>query len=205
MSDNKIKQQKNITRWKREAIEWGIMLSIFAVIYLMGWHTEVLGRLQQGLLWTGLIQPDTELSEQERKSVNYDMPLVTLSGAQANLQDFKGKVVFLNFWATWCPPCIAEMPGIQALYEDYGHREDIVFVMVTLDEDIDKARKFLINREFTFEAYRLNGLRPESFRSEVIPTTYVLDKDGMLVSKKEGMANYNTTRFKNFLKELLES
>lgn len=192
-------------RWKRELIEWGIMLVIFAFIYLMGWHTEVIGRLQQGLLWTGVIQADTDLSEKERVSVDYDMPLVSLSGDRANLEDFRGKVVFLNFWATWCPPCIAEMPGIQALYEQYGHREDIAFIMVTLDEDTDKATEFLENREFTFNAYRLNGVRPEVFRSQTIPTTYVLDKDGRLVSKKEGMASYNTSRFKDFLNNLLDS
>lgn len=207
MAEQETERQKvkKSNRWKRELIEWGIMLAIFAFIYLMGWHTEVIGRLQQGLLWTGVIQADTDLSEKDRVSVDYNMPLVTLSGDQANLEDYKGKVVFLNFWATWCPPCIAEMPGMQALYEQYGHREDIAFVMVTLDEDIGKAREFLENREFTFDAYRLNGARPQVFRSQTIPTTYVMDKDGMLVSKKEGMANYNTSRFKDFLENLLDS
>lgn len=197
------KPQKHETRsWKRELAEWGVMFSIFAFIYLMGWHTEILGRVQQGLLWTGLIQADTELGKTGRRPIDYDMPLLTMSGSPANLEDFKGEVIFLNFWATWCPPCIAEMPGIQTLYDQYKER-DIAFVMISLDEDVGKARRFLKNRAFTFGSYRLNGNRPGIFRSSIIPTTYVIDKEGRLASKKEGMANYNTNRFKNFLDALL--
>lgn len=198
------KQQEKLTGWKRALIEWTVMLSIFGFIYLMGWHTEVIGRLQQGLLWTGLIQADTELTEGERTVIDYEMPLITFSGQPANLEDFKGKVIFLNFWATWCPPCIAEMPGIQSVYEEYRGTDEIAFVMISLDEDINKARQFLEGRDYTFTGYRLNGIRPELFRSEIIPTTYVINKEGVLAAKKEGMANYNTSRFKNFLDDLLQ-
>jgi len=185
-------------------VEWVVIFSIFGFIYLMGWHTEVIGRLQQGLLWTGLIQADTELTEGERAVIDYNMPLITFSGQPANLEDFKGKVIFLNFWATWCPPCIAEMPGIQSVYEEYSGNNEIAFLMISLDEDINNARQFLEDRDYTFTGYRLNGIRPELFRSEIIPTTYVINKEGVLVAKKEGMANYDTSRFKNFLDDLLK-
>lgn len=203
MKDIKNKQQKS-GGWKRALIEWAVMLSIFGFIYLMGWHTEVIGRLQQGLLWTGLIQADTELTDDQRAVIDYDMPLITFSGKAAYLEEFKGQVIFLNFWATWCPPCIAEMPGIQSVYEEYSGRNEIAFVMISLDEDITKARQFLEDRDYTFTGYRLNGIRPELFRSEIIPTTYVINKKGVLVAKKEGMANYNTSRFRDFLEDLLQ-
>lgn len=196
--------KKNKRTWKREAAEWAIMLSIGLFIYVMGWHTEVLGRLQQAVLWTGIIQPETELADSERQMVSYDMPLISLDGEHTDLSAFKGDVIFLNFWATWCPPCIAEMPNIQALYEQYKDHDAIKFVMVSLDEDPQKARQFLIDKNFTFDAYRLGGLRPEVFQSSIIPTTYVISKDGRLVSEKQGMANYNTTAFKNFLNTLLD-
>jgi len=198
------KQQEKLTGWKRMLVEWVVIFSIFGFIYLMGWHTEVIGRLQQGLLWTGLIQADTELTEGERAVIDYNMPLITFSGQPANLEDFKGKVIFLNFWATWCPPCIAEMPGIQSVYEEYSGNNEIAFLMISLDEDINNARQFLEDRDYTFTGYRLNGIRPELFRSEIIPTTYVINKEGVLVAKKEGMANYDTSRFKNFLDDLLK-
>ena len=198
------KQLETSGSWKRALIEWTVILSILGFIYLMGWHTEVIGRLQQGLLWTGLIQADTELTEAERAVIDYDMPLITFSGMPANLEDFKGKVIFLNFWATWCPPCIAEMPGIQSVYDDYSSNNEIAFVMISLDEDISKARQFLADRDYSFTGYRLNGIRPELFRSEIIPSTYVISKEGKLAAKKEGMANYNTSRFRDFLDDLLQ-
>lgn len=198
MSDKKKKT------WKRDLAEWVVMLAVLGFIYIMGWHTEISGRLQQALLWTGLIQPDIELTEKERVLVDYDMPLISLSGEKINLSDFKNTVIFLNFWATWCPPCIAEMPNIQSLYEQYRDNEDIVFVMVSLDEDPSKARNFLEERGFTFGSYQLNGIRPKVFQSSVIPTTFVINKKGRLVSRKKGMANYNTASFKFFLDQLLE-
>ncbi len=197
------KSQKKRT-WKREAAELTIMLFIGLFIYAMGWHTEILGRLQQAVLWTGIIQPDTELADSERQMVSYDMPLISLGGEHTDLSAFKGDVIFLNFWATWCPPCIAEMPNIQALYEQYKDNDALKFVMVSLDEDSEKARQFLKDKGFTFDAYRLGGSRAEVFQSNIIPTTYVISKDGRLASKRQGMANYNTTAFKNFLNTLLD-
>lgn len=180
-----------------------VMLSFLAFIYLMGWHTEIAGRLQQALLWTGIIQPDIELADEEIVSIDYDMPLLTMDGKKANLSEFKGDVIFLNFWATWCPPCIAEMPNIQSLYEEYGNKEGLEFVMVSLDESSSKASDFLDDRNFTFGSYMLNGNRPSMLRSEVIPTTFVINKEGKIVSRKRGMANYNTASFKFFLEEQL--
>lgn len=196
--------QKNKRTWKREAAEWLIMLSIGLFIYAMGWHTELLGRLQQAVLWTGIIQPETELAESDRQMVSYDMPLISLDGEHTDFSRFKGDVVFLNFWATWCPPCIAEMPNIQALYEQYQENDAIKFVMVSLDEDPEKARQFLKDKGFTFDAYRLGGHLPDIFQSSVVPTTYVITKNGQLATKKQGMANYNTAAFKNFLNTLLD-
>lgn len=196
--------QKERRTWKREIAEWAVMIAIGLFIYAMGWHTEILGRLQQAVLWTGIIQADTEVKADKRPVIDYNMPLVSLGGESANLFEFKGKVIFLNYWATWCPPCIAEMPNIQKLYEQYKDEPGIKFVMVSLDEDPQKAKEFLANREFTFDAYQLAGRRPEVFQSSIIPTTYIISRDGRLASKKRGMANYYTDDFKNFIDQLLE-
>lgn len=195
--------QKKQRTWKREIAEWVIMLAIGLFIYAMGWHTEIIGRAQQVILWTGFIQPETELPETDRKKIDYNMPLIGLNGEQTHLSEFKGDVIFLNFWATWCPPCIAEMPNIQALYEQYKDKPEMRFVMVSLDEDPEKAEKFLNDKGYTFKSYYLGGNRPVIFQSSVVPTTYIIDKDGRLASKKQGMANYNTLAFKKFLNVLL--
>jgi len=190
--------------WKREVLEWVVIICVGLFIYAMGWHTEILGRLQQAVLWTGIIQADTDLETNQWEVVDYDMPLVSLGGDMTHLSEYKGKVIFLNYWATWCPPCIAEMPNIQKLYEEYKSEPGIKFVMVSLDDDSQKAKEFLQNRGFTFDAYQLAGRRPEMFQSSIIPTTYIISREGRLASKKRGMANYNTDAFKNFIDQLLE-
>ena len=195
------------TKWfrKRDLLEWSIILSVIVVLYGTGWHTEVYGRLQQVVLWTGLMQPDLKLSETERQRTSLDMVLRPLAevAKPVNLEQFKGKVIFLNYWATWCPPCIAEMPNLQALYEQYSQNDKIRFVMVSRDQEPEKARAFIRRKEYTFPSYWLAAPRPQPLRSNVLPTTIVIDKEGKIVIKETGMANYNTMEFKNFIDTLI--
>lgn len=199
-----MKDKKSIN-WKKEALQWAGIIGIVALLYVTGWHKPISATLQRAILWTGIIQADTELPESEQIEADYNMPLVTLDGESTNLSRFKGKVVFLNYWATWCPPCIAEMPSIQELYQTYKDNPDVAFVMINLDEDVQKARNFLRDNKYAFNSYRLNGITPVAFRSSIIPTTFVIDKEGMIVVKKRGMANYNTIKFRSFFKSLLNN
>lgn len=195
-NENSTKKQKP---FKRELIEWGVILSVIGILYFSGLHVPVIGSLQRVLLWTGLMTPDTELAEDQYRSANYNLPLLSLDGNSMTLEEFKGKTIFLNFWATWCPPCIAEMPNIQALYESV-HSDSIEFVMVSLDEDHQKARDYLNRKEYNFPVYFLNGRKPGTYSSSVVPTTYVISPDGEIVTERRGMANYNTSGFKDFLR-----
>ncbi len=197
------KDKSNKKSLKRELVEWGLLSGILLVLYLSGLHTEVLGRFQQVILWTGVIQADTEIPDAEQEMAGYDLELIIPDGTRRSLGDFRGKVIFLNYWATWCPPCIAEMPNIQALYEQYRDDNRIVFVMVSLDDEQEKARKFIRRKEFTFPIYYLGSQRPESLQSTTIPTTFVINQEGRIVVTRMGMANYNTERFKKFLATLL--
>ncbi|MEX0608064.1 MAG: TlpA disulfide reductase family protein [Balneolaceae bacterium] len=187
---------------KKELSQWGIILGIVAILYTTGWHTEVIGRMQSVLLVTGILQPDTELAEGAKKDAYFDMPMVSLDGVNTSLSEFKGKTIFLNFWATWCPPCIAEMPNIQDLYEDISEDEEIQFVIVSLDESHQKARDFMERKGFTMPVYFLNGRKPGVYDSSVVPTTYVISPEGEIVMEHRGMAKYNTESFKAFLREL---
>lgn len=184
---------------QRDLIEWGVLLSTIALLYFTGLHVPVVGNLQRVLLWTGLMTPDTEQEQIDARSANYNLPLLSLDDDAFNLDRFKGKTIFLNFWATWCPPCIAEMPNIQSLYDEV-QSDSIQFVMVSLDEDHQKARDYLSRKEYTFPVYFLNGRKPGTYNSTVVPTTYVISPDGDIVTERRGMANYNTSTFKKFLR-----
>lgn len=202
MGKNKDTKEKRSSRTRREWVEWGVILAIIGGLYFSGYHTEVIGQLQRLLLLTGLRQPNTEQIEKPSVSARYDIPITTLAGDPTSLSEFEGKTIFLNFWATWCPPCIAEMPNIQSLYESLEQEENIVFVMVSLDEDREKARAFMQRKEYTLPVYFLEGRRPGVYNSTVVPTTYVIDPDGNIALEERGMAKYDTDRFREFLRGL---
>lgn len=175
---------------------------MFGGLYVTGLHTEVIGGLQRVLLWTHILTPSTEIDDAKIEIAEYNIPLLTLDEQHFSLYDFHGKTIFMNFWATWCPPCIAEMPNIQSLYDEISPDENIEFVMVSLDDDIEKARAFMKRKGFTMPAYFLNGGLPAIYNSGVVPSTYIISPEGEIVSERRGMANYNTQKFKQFLRDL---
>ena len=184
-------------RKKRELIEWVVLIVVVSVIYLGGWHTEVIGRLQQAVLYTGIITPN---EVEEEVIASYDFELKSMDGEIVSFSSFQDKVVFLNFWATWCPPCIAEMPDIHNLYENTS--DSVSFVMISLDQDHQKAKDFIKNKEFDFPVYFLNSSLPKTYNTSSIPTTYVISKEGKIKVENHGMAKYNSKKFRKLLSEL---
>lgn len=184
---------------KRELIEWIVLIVVCGVIYLAGWHTVIIGRIQQVVLSTGIIQPTIV---DDKRYASYDFLLEDLQGERIPFDTFKGEVVFINFWATWCPPCIAEMPDINKLYNDKKNK--VSFVMISLDQDEAKAKDFLAKKDFQFPVYFLRSPIPRSYDTHAIPTTYVLDQNGTIKVENHGMAKYNTENFKQLLSELSE-
>lgn len=182
---------------KKELIEWIVLASVFGTIYLGGWHTELIGKLQQAVLYTGIISPD---KLEEDKVADYNFTLETFDNQIVSFSDMREKVVFINFWATWCPPCVAEMPDIHSLYKEKG--DEIAFVMISLDQDEKKAHDFIVKKEFDFPVYFLRSTLPSSYDTHSIPTTYVIGKDGLIKVENHGMAKYNSKSFKTFLDEL---
>ena len=192
---------------KKTFIEYGIFGTLILVLFLTGLHTEVFGFIQRGILKTGLMNPDVENKAEsanaalENPEADFNMRLINSKGENVSMEQFRGKVIFINLWATWCPPCIAEMPGINSLYNDVED-EDIVFLMLSLDEDFEKAKRFKEKKGFHFEVYRPDGSLPQMYYSQSIPTTFIIDAKGGLAFTHMGMADYNTPEFKEFLQTL---
>ncbi|MFT4737080.1 MAG: thiol-disulfide isomerase/thioredoxin [Cyclobacteriaceae bacterium] len=186
-------------KFKRELIEWSVIVSVAAGLYFSGYHTEVLGFIQRGVIATGLFTPS--LDQDRTKTADYIFELEDHQGASLNAADLTGKVVFINLWATWCPPCIAEMPDINSLYQ--RRNDEVVFLMISMDDDFDKAKRFLEKKGFDFPVYQLTTRLPEVFRSQSIPTSYVLSKGGEIAMTRKGLAKYDTDSFNSFLDELL--
>ena len=132
---------------KKEFREISIVASIFLLLYFTGLHTEVAAFAQRVILTTGLITADTDSDPTTYEDVDYNFKLKNLNGEFTDLSEYKGKVVFINIWATWCPPCVAEMPNIQSLY-DKIENDNIEFIMLSMDNSEEKAKKFIDKKGF---------------------------------------------------------
>lgn len=177
----------------KELREWGVFLGVLLLIYATGGHIL----LQRLVLQTGIFNPSasepTQLSE-----ASYEVRLQDLSGKLYSLTDFKDKTIFFNFWATWCPPCIAEMPGIESLYQKVDHNK-VIFVMTSVDEDPAKVEAFLEKNQYSFPVYFLVSPLPAVYQHNSIPRTYVITPQGKVILKHIGMSNYDTDTFLSLL------
>ena len=185
--------------WKKEIKSWGIVLSIFALLYFTGWIAPIMGGLQSLILATGLIKPDTENTLPVSGIFDYTGMFTDIHGAKVDLKDYRGKTLFINLWATWCPPCRAEMPHISELYEKVKGEENLEFLMIALDEDFGKSKKYIDDKGFIFPVVHANYQLNASLQSQSIPTTLVVSPSGKIVFYQEGMSNFNTQKFRNFL------
>jgi len=185
---------------KRQLIEWGILLGVVGVLFVTGWHKNVAAGLQQLLLKTGVMQASVQ-KETDRVAAAYNFQLKTLEGKLVSFEEFKGKTVFMNLWATWCPPCIAEMPDIHELYKEVNS-DKVKFVMISLDENPQKAAKFIQRKGYTFPVYTVSGNLPRVYASRSIPTTFVISPQGKIAIKRKGIASYNTRKFKKSLYQI---
>tara|TARA_R110002051_G_scaffold159375_3_gene230721 strand:- start:127 stop:759 length:633 start_codon:yes stop_codon:yes gene_type:complete len=206
------KKKNNST--KKEWIKYGIFAIVVITLYATGLHTEVISFAQRGLLATGLMNPDVTQITRSRTSegndavtsdsnpskVDFNLKLTDQDGNARSLKEFKGKVIFLNYWATWCPPCVAEMPSINKLHEEMG--DEITFVMLSFDQDFEKAKAFTTRKEYDLPIYAPAGNLPSMLQSSALPTTYVIDAEGNLAMTHMGMADYSDPEFKKFLKSL---
>ncbi|WP_010664811.1 TlpA family protein disulfide reductase [Marinilabilia salmonicolor] len=117
-----------------------------------------------------------------------------------SLAQFQGKPVFLNFWATWCPPCIAEMPSIQELYDEY--RNEVAFVLVS-NESVDVIKSYFEKHGYSFPIYILRSGVPAVFETSTIPSTYLIGSNGRLLISKTGAAKWNSSKMKSLLDDLI--
>lgn len=140
-------------------------------------------------------------SEDERESIaSYDWALEKNNKDRLEFVELENKVVIINFWATWCPPCIAEMPSFELLYRDYKDKVEFLFVS---SEDHETVRAFLDRKNYSIPAYRPLSEAPEPLNGKTLPTTYLINKKGAIVIEKVGAADWNSENLRKTLDKLL--
>lgn len=148
-------------------------------------------------------QPDLMPSSFSTTDAAFNWPMQKTDGTAFSLNDVRGKVVFLNLWATWCPPCVGEMPGIQQLYDKFSDNPDVAFVLVS-NESAETIRKFVERKGYTFPVLSSQSETPAAFYTKSIPTTFLLDKKGNIVMKEVGAMNWGGSKMERIVNQLLE-
>ncbi|QNI35697.1 TlpA family protein disulfide reductase [Edaphobacter albus] len=139
---------------------------------------------------------------QHPERVNKVAPQFSISdGSQSvDLSKLRGKVVLLNFWASWCPPCIEELPTLMELHR---RMPEVVIVAVSIDEDAEKYQKFLTKNHVDLLTVRDSSQRIETMYGTVqIPETYVIDREGMLRRKFVSAQNWTSPEIMDYLAKL---
>ena len=173
-----------------------ILIGLFLVLMLLPQTRQPIQIFIQRLI---SFSPSTVAEEKQQTLENYNLQIENSAGEIVNLVDYENQVIILNFWATWCAPCIAEMPDFSKVYSDYN--EKVNFFFITQDE-WDKVKTFEEKRNFGLPYFRL--IEPnEALNYRTLPTTYVIDKKGKIVIDKVGVADWNSKSFRQKLDELI--
>lgn len=112
-----------------------------------------------------------------------DFELTDINGEVVSLSDFRGKVVYLDFWASWCPPCMYEVPYAKELKERFKDEEDLVFLYISIDENTDSWRNTVKDREIKGVHLNVSGRYhevPKSYNVRWIPTYHIIDRNGII-------------------------
>lgn len=116
-----------------------------------------------------------------------DFTLTDLDGNNVTLQDFRGKNVYLNFWASWCEPCKDEMPDIEKIHQEYSDK-DLIVLAINTAEDKETVQKFMEAGGYTFRTLLDSNLDvARLYKTSNIPVSFFVNKEGKIVEKREGL------------------
>ncbi|WP_316802653.1 TlpA disulfide reductase family protein [Pedobacter nototheniae] len=176
-----------------------LFIILFLVIIFV---PDAKAMLIQGLIKVGFYSPKIEETKVGVSNLN-GIQFKNVKGEVVDLGDLKGKVIFLNFWATWCPPCRAEMPSLNKLYNQFKDNKNVVFIFADADGNLAKSSEFMLNRKFEMPVYKIESEIPTQIFESALPTTVIFDKQGRLSFRHEGIADYSNKKFVDFLNKLI--
>ncbi len=148
-----------------------------------------------------LIAPSLE-KPRGQFTADFDWPLADVTdGSLLSLEKFRGKTIFLNIWATWCPPCVAELPAIERLAANPKLKE-VAFLAVS-NEDLDAVQHFVRQRGYKIPFYRADpeGM-PRIFQTDAIPATFIIAPDGRIATAQLGSAEWDDSSVVDYLIKL---
>lgn len=175
---------------------WIPLLAVFLVLALLATASCGKGETEP----TGETETDSggALEPDEEKVKRYDFTLTDQYGVEHSLAQYEGKVIFLNFWASWCSNCITEMPDIEQLYKDHGLNAGDLAVLGVIypddgsggaqrEMDPEGIKQFLLDKDISFPILMdLDGQVFMDYRIVGLPTTYIIDHEGYFIGYAQG-------------------
>ena len=183
---------------KKVSIKNIIFLVIILLLIIPQTRQPIQVLLHKGF---ALFSPSIENESNRVEVSSYNWELEDLNGNTFNFNEMKGNVVLVNIWATWCPPCIAEMPSLQELSNDYKDKIDFVFVS---SEKQAVLEQFLKKNNYSLDVYIPKTEAPETFNVRSIPRTFLIDQKGNIIIDKSGAANWNSDKVRATIDKLLK-
>jgi len=181
--------------------------NLFFILFIsvLFFSNDARAYLIRGLMFTGLFNAEASV-EPEQSAASKIVPAAMIfrseNGEIINTSERNGKVYFINFWATWCPPCRAEMPSINKLASKIKNKDKVEFVMVDVDAKVKTSVAYMRKHAFNLKVYTTESGIPENIFGGNLPTTAIIGPDGTLVYHHTGMANYNNQKMIDFLNTL---
>jgi cytochrome c biogenesis protein CcmG, thiol:disulfide interchange protein DsbE len=176
-------------RFSRRLLTWGVLVFAIGLVIVFAMPSY-----RQG---------EASLAGKTPKDFTFDF-----GGKPSHLSDLRGKVVVLNFWASWCPPCVEEAPSLNRLHQYIESRNALV-LGVAADEDPQAFTKFIVDQSLKFPTYRDPATKEHaspiaiSYGTVMIPETYVIDRRGKIARKVIGAQKWDSPQMRAYLDSLL--
>jgi len=160
-----------------------------------------------GSLWVkSLVPPDSPTGSLAFLSAAPELPIYDRAGKKVDLTKEKGRFLVVHFWATYCPPCVEEIPALTRFWEKYGGRDDLVLYAVSVDKDWNVIEKFAEKNPMKIPIYRdLDGKTAARFGSSQYPETYIVNKAGRVLYRVQGAVSWDDAEIRRRIEQLLAS
>lgn len=160
-----------------------------------------------GIVWIkSLVPPDSPSGSLQFLSAAPELPVFDKAGAKTDLVKQNGKISIIHFWATWCPPCVEEIPALSRFWEKYQTRSDVHLYAISVDKDWKTIEDFMKKNPSTIPLYLDPGAATaKRFGTVQYPETYIVNEKGRVLFRIPGAVNWNDPDFRSRIDNLLAS
>ena len=160
-----------------------------------------------GAVWVkSLKPPDSPAGSLQFLSAAPELPIYDRQGRKVDLAEAKGKVLVVNFWATWCPPCVEETPELSKFWEQYKKRGDVALYAISVDKDWKTIDDFIAKNPSSLPLYHdPKEATAKRFGSSQYPETYIVNRKGRVLFRVQGAVDWSNPEVRSRIDQILAS